>query len=248
MDPKKSRATTNLSESKTAEDSAHSDAGLTNVLSSTISSIWSHYTSFSQNEIIESNSASGQSELLVVPPPVAYSESVLMVLVSLLSDLSLPLLQSSTVPLSEIALVAFKALEISTNKEIKTLRLFDSKASSFSVMAVNCIANLIVIDPALLIPYVSSIIPILVDMTSDYGGGSAYGVVSSWLRHSCLSCICLFAARSDLSDNSKGVIPYSVLFPHKKKVVKGLMPVLNDKKRAVRMLAAKARNMWTTMK
>ena len=56
-------------------------------------------------------------------------------------------------------------------------------------------------------------------------------------RRQALSCLLDMSAR----------YPYPRLFPLKKAVLKGLQGVVDDKKRAVRILAAKVRNEWTVM-
>lgn len=56
-------------------------------------------------------------------------------------------------------------------------------------------------------------------------------------RRTALDCL------SDICD----AYPYHQLFPIQKLVLKGLLSVLDDKKRAVRLQAAKVRNSWSTI-
>lgn len=46
----------------------------------------------------------------------------------------------------------------------------------------------------------------------------------------------------------KYISQYSTLFPYRKMVSKGLVKVLDDRKRAIRQLAVKVRNAWMLMK
>lgn len=82
------------------------------------------------------------------------------------------------------------------------------------------------------IPYIHFLIPLLIDVLS----------MNKSPEDRYLSCQCLFYI-SKLAMQS-----YTVLYPMKKRVLKGLgVYGLNDKKRVVRMLAAKVRNEWSVL-
>jgi DNA repair/transcription protein MET18/MMS19 len=84
--------------------------------------------------------------------------------------------------------------------------------------------------------HIHTLVPVLVQLaraSPDAGAGSR---VPAFLRAAAVDCLRGFTA-----------LPYHRLHPVRPEVVKGLLPVLDDPKRAVRRLAAACRNEWMTL-